>query len=235
MKNLLLSIFFFICLFSEAQLTDTTCIKTRWISVKQNDDNKELFSNLEDGSNILFFIKKLVESNIMNIYDEDNSYIRKGEWYRIPNVKYEVNPQSKDTLYTDSISGRFKIYHESTSPLINVYGEDSTIMYDGSTILAVYPPKKYYYINIDEIDEIRIKESRVFDKKIDEFKFIPTGLSFSMNHDGYRKELFWVDLNDLLPLLESKGYIKWMEFVKNKKYIGFQYLQSSCYDDKIRY
>ena len=214
-----------------SQLSDTNCVKSRWIAVKPIEKNKELFSTVKNEKSILFEIKQLSENKKLTIYDEENNYINKGEWYPIPYFKYEINPKNGDTIDSEKITDRFQISIQATNPLSNHYGEDSTITLSDGTILIVYPESKKYDIKISEISEIRIKEIRVLNIQKNIYEFEPVGISFCSNE----RELFWVSLKDLNNQIKDSKNIYWYNLIKNKQYYGFQYLQVSCYDDVIRY
>lgn len=238
---------FFLCIiltttsFVNAQLADTACIKSRWISVQFNDHNQPLFSRLEDGRNLLTFVKELVESKKIKVYNADNTYTesKENEWYYLRDHKHP-NELASSPNYSDSLDIILKIYSSSHIPLSNSYGEDSIYKYDDGTFDYVYPEPNsmdFYYINVDQIKEVRIKESKVFDEKVGAFVFKPVGLSFvEINkYFGYENELFWLNLSELCFYLENGGFTDWSSFIKGKKYLGFQYLQTPCYGAKITY
>ena len=100
----------------------------------------------------------------------------------------------------------------------------------------VFPESKVYVFPSKECDEIRIKEDRVFNKATKKYEFIPVGLSFYFKGDEFSKgkEKFWVDLNELFNVLNDKNKYPWYNAIVNKKYVGFQYRQVSCYDIEIK-
>lgn len=235
MKYWLFSIFTSFLFNLNAQLTDTTCIKSRWISIKSNENNKPLFSPLEDGSHVLFFIKDLMESGKIWQLQCNNPYFNelsknwmKDEW----TTKEEV--AEYDTVFADKSSKQFYIVcPESTTPLSNMYGEDSVYKDDGGNEYYVYPIRTSYYIDTEKFSEIIIQEDRIFneEKNVFEFQTVQIGFIFD-NKGGLRfNDLYWLEFPELCNQLESKGFYKWSKFLKEKKYLGFQYAQKSCYSD----
>lgn len=221
--------------FISAQLTDTTCIKSRWISVKPNEINKPLFSPLEDGSHVLFFIKGLLESDSLTQWTTIYPYFHELAWNW---AKYDVISQNEidrvDTIFADKTSKQFYIVlPEETTPFANMYGEDSIRQGDDGKSYFIYPHRTVYHIDTEKHLEIVIQEDRVFDKKNNMYYFEPVRIGFLENNDWGNNfdDLFWIDVKDLCNKLEQKEFIKWSKFLKEKKYKGFQYAQKSCYDD----
>ncbi len=218
------------------QLTDTTCIKSRWIALKPTKINEDIFllgSNNNDSLDLVFTIKNLVDQKKLNIYNQNEGpYGIKG-WYFID---YVYENKLKESLEKSSKNDYFEISVPSTLPIANMYGEDSVITLADGTVQNVYPEPKVYVFPSKECDEIRIKEDRIFNKSTKKYEFKPVGLSFYFKGDKYSRgnEKFWVDLNELFSQLDDKNKYPWYNSIKNQKYSGFQYMQVSCYDDEIK-
>lgn len=226
---------------SFGQLTDTTCIKSRWIALKSNSVNSDIFSRdttLGIENDLVHVIKKLVENRSLKIYNEGEvPYGGANNWYPI-NYQEELNTNSKDSIYHYwSKDPYFEIVVVSNIPLADIYGEDSIIVTSDGISIYVYPPPKVYVFRTYQCDEIRIKEDYKLNETTHKFEFIPVGLSFyfkgNENRGGHEK--FWVDLKELFGAIQDKSKYKWYESIVNKKYQGFQYMQVSCYDDEIKY
>ncbi len=231
MKSLII-IFFFLPFLVVSQLSDTTCIKYRWISLKPTAENEDIFlldSNVNNDIDLVHTIKRLVEDRKVFIYDQNTGPFGMEGWYYIDYDK------EREKMLDDSLSHNkyFELKIRAINPLINVYGQDSL---DSNGHYA-YPPDRIYVFPARESDEIRIKEERVFNDSLDSYEFIPVGLSFyfekSENFRGHEK--FWVDLKELFENLENPEKYPWYSAIRNKEYQGFQYMQVSCYDKKIKH
>ncbi|MDX1651601.1 MAG: hypothetical protein R3277_03855 [Brumimicrobium sp.] len=233
MKSLIIFIFF-LPLFGLSQLTDTTCIKYRWISLKPNQVNADIFlldSNINKKFDLVHVIKDLVENDKLNIYDQNSGPFGLNGWYKI-DYDEELEKMLNDSLEGWGFDYYFQKGLNSDRPLINVYGEDS-ISKDGD---YVYPATKFYTFPSSECDEIRVKEKRVYSDSLQGYHFIPVGLSFYFGPGKYWRghEKFWVDIDELFDALENPSKYPWYKALKEKDYRGFQYMQTSCYDQVIK-
>ncbi len=233
--------------FGSSQLTDTTCIQSRWIAIKHTTFNSDLFlvnSDVDDSLDIVYTIKRLVEDHKLKIYNQNDAPSGKLEWYYI-DYDEELERNLRDSSRWND-NPYFEIAHQPDEPLKNMYGEDSVVQHivgdvftHGDkyvTYVTIYPPAIFYVFPSRECDEIRIKEDRFFNDVTKQYEFKPVGLSFYFRGYGFYRghEKFWVDLNDLFAVLENKNQYPWYNAIVNKKYQGFQYMQVSCYDDEIR-
>lgn len=272
MKHLLAIIL--LCPFlSMGQLTDTTCIQSRWIAIKPNEINKDIFllDSLNDETlDLVFVIKKLVEESKINIYNQTNNRWRLGEkdWYYI-SYKEELRRNLKDSAVINK-DPYFQELVYSKEPIFNENGEPKHFLNQLTGFEEVrFPPPETHVFPSKECDEIRIKESRIYNESTKKYEFIPIGLSFyfkekrmdyaeiirnsswvdlvsdyaiiifgegeSDTWEGRGHEKFWVNLNELFEVLDDKSKYPWYEAIVNKKYHGFQYMQTSCDDDGIKY
>lgn len=222
-----------------AQLTDTTCIQSRWIALKPTGTNIPIFgldANLSQELDLVHVLRALLEQNKIQIYNQNigNNGVR--EWYEI-NVQTEImdflesqNPQVWAPFFT--------LYGpQSDIPLTDEYGEPLTVLTEEGFEQYVYPSRDVYFYPTKEVDEIRIKESRVLNSQTNTYEFKPVGLSFYFKGGEYYRghEAFWVDLNELVKALEGNTNFPWYKPIYEKQYRGFQYMQVSCYDDEIKY
>lgn len=218
-------------------MTDTTCISSRWIALSKTEENKDIFmldSSFDSSLDLVYTIKSLVDSNQLNIYRQFYNPHGNKRWYYIDYQK------EKEELLKDSMSlskqPYFEIVVEADVPLVNIDGYDSTIIEDGRQVF-VYPTPFIYVYPARKCDEIRIKETRVFNDSTQTFEFVPVGLSFYFKGRKYSSgyEKFWIDLNEFFAVLEDKEKYPWYQSIINKEYQGFQYMQVSCYDHEIKY
>ena len=219
------------------QSSDTTCLKSRWLSVKPTIHNKDIFllDSIDNSLDLVYTIKKLVDQKQLRIYDQNEGPNGMNNWYYI-NYEKEIEMNLKQSLKKEGKDPYFEIVSEAIIPLANSVGEDSVIKNDDGSMSYVFPESKVYVFPSKECDEIRIKEDRVFNKATKKYEFIPVGLSFYFKGDEFSKgkEKFWVDLNELFNVLNDKNKYPWYNAIVNKKYVGFQYRQVSCYDIEIK-
>ncbi len=208
------------------------CIKSRWIAVKNNEENKVLFDKTYS---ILKTIKLNVEAGKMEVYYEGKNARNRGEWYPIPYEEHIVNEETGDTIYTEYRADYFEIRIQSDIPLTDEYGDPMIFTHSDGTQSYLYPPAEVHVIDLDRITEIRIKEERVQNAEGDYF-FQPTGVSFYMDY-GYLggRELFWISVNELFTSTAEIEAYPWYPFIQNRNYSGFQYMQVACEDAIIRY
>lgn len=226
---------------SFGQLTDTTCIQLRWLALKQTAVNKDVFlldSKWNDSLDLVFTIKRLVESDKLNIYKQNEgprgSYGVKS-WYYI-DYDQEMEEYRKDTSSFWAKDPYFEITVQSDVPLTDEYGDPVVITLPDGTQEYRYPAPDIYVFPSKECDEIRIKENRIYNESTKNYEFVAVGLSFYFSGGRYSRghEIFWVDLNELFSTLENKSSYPWYTALINRNYQGFQYMQVSCYDDEIK-
>lgn len=223
------------------QITDTTCIKSRWIALKAKEINKNIFlldSTVNENLDLVFTIKRLVESDKVNIYNRNSSPNGNSDinsWYYIDYDK-EMEENLKDSSIYWSKDPYFEIIVNSDYPMVDEYGDDLIVTLPDGTQSYKYPLPDIYIFPSKECDEIRIKEDRIFNDETNEYEFIPVGLSFYFKGSKYWRghEKFWVDLNELFNALDNKNEFPWYETIINREYEGFQYMQVSCFDDEIK-
>ena len=237
MRNFVIIILLILPFISSSQLTDTTCIKSRWIALKPTEVNKNIFlldSTFNDSLDLVFTIKRLVENEKINIYNQNHSPNGNADiysWYNI-NHNRTLEERKNDSIDYILSDPYFEIVVLAVEPYMSSFGEDSV----SNSGELIYPPPTIYTFPARECDEIRIKENRVFNERTDQYEFIAVGLSFYFSGGRYRRgyEKFWVDLKQLFNAIEDNDKYPWYKAIINKEYQGFQYMQVSCYHDKIR-
>ncbi len=237
MKQIFVIISFLFPFMSLAQMTDTTCIKYRWIALKPTEVNKDVFlldSTYGENLDLVFTIKRLVEENKMNIYNQNKGPFGMKGWYYI-DYHQEMENKLKDSISYWGYDPYFEIIVQADMPLVDMYGEDSLYFENGGWSI-VYPLPDIFIFPSKICDEIRIKEERVYNDSTKKFEYSPVGLSFYFKGHNYWRghEKFWVDLRELFEVIEDKSKYPWYEAIVNKNYQGFQYMQVSCYDDEIK-
>jgi len=74
MKIILKVLLIALPLIGKSQITDTTCIESRWISIKPMEANKNIFlQNEKDTVDLVYTLKKLVENKKINTRGVDES------------------------------------------------------------------------------------------------------------------------------------------------------------------
>ena len=236
MKQLLIIALFF-AFNSLSQSNDTTCIKQRWISIKNTPENAVFFPNKQSGINefdLFLFVLNKAKSDEIEVYTEWNDY-NKCKWYPIPDFKMGYLPLNIDSLKAEIKLGHYEIeIEQSDMPIVNMYGKDSVIQIKGVNHY-VYPPSLLLKMSVYDVNEIRVLEERYYDSVKKSFIYRPVAMSF-FEKRGVENgvELFSIQISNITNnIVDSKKYA-WYKALIERKYVGFQYLQISCYDDVIR-
>lgn len=220
--------YFFFVIFSIngfSQSNDSVCNKARWISIKNTDSNKVLFTHEgnEIEKSLIRQVKYLVESKNMNIYKVDHNFALQHGWFIIPDFSVN-NDQYVD--YLAETENFFTITNESKTPLVDDFGEPIIVYLENGRQDYIYSNPEIYSINMNEITEIRIEETKnKLDLSKDDYHL--KGFSFCLKANSNVIELFWVDANEFKQLLEGTDF-PWYNFLFEKKYSGFQYMQIPC-------
>lgn len=211
--------------FSQSQ-SDTTCFSRRWISL-QKEGNETLFDK-----EFILKIHELVGSNELEIYSESRDNETFGQWYPIPEIEVFLAPNEIDTLYLNKRTDYLEFLVQSDIPLTDEYGDPMIKTLADGTQMYIYPPATVYPITLDDISEMRILEVRD-ESSVDTESMKPYGISICRTDRYHNRELFWIKLDELSNALKDTP--SWIQFITDKKYKGFQYMQTSCYNDMIRY
>jgi hypothetical protein len=233
------SLVFIVCIYFAPNLfaqIDTNCISTRWIAVKNDEHNRDLFKEWRTAeTDLLYVIRELTIENKLEIYNENRGYYNSTNWYPIPYVKHHIDSSTMDTLYSEFKSEYFEFIVQSDTPLTDEYGDPKVVTYPDGTQSYVYPPPRVYQLLTHKLLEIRIKEELLLDSITNQRNFVATGISFYYGDEQKGRELFWVNLQELYNALDDKKKYKWYEMLKKRRYSGFQYMQVPCSDNLIRY
>lgn len=229
----LLCIYFFSYSFAQS---DTNCISKRWIAVKNDQNNRDLFKEWRTAeTDLLYVIRELTNENKLEIYNESRGYYNSLNWYPIPYVRHHIDSTTMDTLYSEFKSEYFEFIVQSDTPLTDEYGDPKILTLPDGTQSYLYPPPKVYQLLTHKLLEIRIKEELVIDELTKEHNFVATGISFYYGDEKKGNELFWVNLEELYDALDDKKKYKWYKMLTERRYSGFQYMQVPCSDNLIRY
>ena len=197
---------------SFSQSNNSDCIQSRWISLKLSTENAALFSN-ESKKSMLASIQKMYEENseqhALLIYNKKN------------------NSMSQQCRLTKDVNEDYTLLEESTTPLANMYGEDSTVTLNDGNISFIYPPSKEFKFSSKDVVEIRMKEDRILNKETNQYVYVPIEFSIVVLRNGFNMEVFWIDVRELIRDPSNK-YTDWAQTILNKKYKGFQYQQTPC-------
>ncbi len=237
MKSLKFFILFFLSFNVLSQSTDTTCIKQRWISIKNTPENAVFFPNKQKGINefdLFLFVLNHAESGEINIYTQGNDF-NNLKWYPIPDLEDVDGIDYESSSFVQGFNGNYEInVQSSTTPLANSYGEDSVIIVNRVSTY-VFPPSKLLKMSVYAVNEIRIVEERYFDSIKQSYNFRPVAMSFYQKKGSEKgTELFSIQLSEISNLnLDPQKYL-WYKPLLERQYKGFQYVQISCYDDLLR-
>ncbi len=198
-----------------AQSTDTTCLKTRWISLKNTSQNNLIFKNLYSSNTIFNELTELINNGSISVYKEIEGYQNRSNY---SNLETDTSAKLNDNSF------QYRLNIPSAIPIANSYGEDSIIKVNGVN-QYVYPVAKVITFNLAEVSEIRIRENRE-----NKNEFVPNGIGFVTTTDGLEKEIFWIYFENLTNRITKKENINWCNSIKNKQYSGFQYFQIPCSD-----
>ncbi len=218
--------FIFVLCFSEclAQSTDSVCIKARWISIKPTPHNANLFGlDTNEQNDIVSVIKTFaLTRNIDLYYDCPNEYLNRFliRFNYLDSLRSYRKTQP-DSWFSDPF---FEAEIHSNNCLKNKFGEDSLQALPTGEIIAIYPDPIVFEYKTRDCIEIRIKEELRFVSNLKKKEFYPVEIAFCING----KVKFWMKLPKLFEVIDLKRNYKWYDFIINKRYKGFQYMQEEC-------
>jgi hypothetical protein len=209
-----------------SQLTDTTCLKSRWISITPSTRNEFLFP--EDNENNIFFkILELAVNEKIDLYwkfsCDDSS-----EKYILPHIKFQ-----KDTIHVCKgclINQNWIELIISFDLLSNNIGEDSIIIDEKGEPKLAYPPTLHWNFDINSIKHVIIKEDNIYIKEIDNVDFTVSEIGFEIQSYNTEAKIFWVDMKELKWAMKMEPVYIWYNRLIKRDYRGFQYAQKSCYE-----
>jgi gliding motility associated protien GldN len=161
-----------------------------------------------------------------------------------PGMNYYTDPEYKNTLFNYLGS----LGPESTTPISNIYGEDSTIIDADGNSVKIYPPRDTTWILSKDVVQYRLKEDWFFDKErsvLDVRIIAIAPVVYSMDDEkeitGMR-ELFWLYfphcrfvLNNYF-VFNTKNDAQWMSFDDlfwKRKFSCTIYKENNVFDRKI--
>ncbi len=169
-------------------------------------------------------------------------------------LKYPIDPQPGMNYYTDS-AYRKEIFGfmgslgaESTTPLSNQFGEDSTITLADGTIQNVYPARDTSWFVSSDIIQYRLKEDWFFDKErsvLDVRIIAIAPVVYAKDADKQitgMKELFWLYFPHCRFVLNNyfvyndQNDAQWMSFDDlfwKRRFTCVIYKESNVYDRKF--
>ena len=173
-------------------------------------------------------------------------------------LKYPIDPEPGMNFYTDSVY-RDKLFYffgnlgaQSTQPLSNIYGEDSTItkMDESGNPYEdkVYPPRDTSWFKTIDVIQYRVKEDWFFDKErsvLDVRILAIAPVVYSKDEQGQiqgMKELFWLYFPHCRFVLNNyfvyndKNDAQWMSFDDlfwKRRFTSVMYKESNVFDRKM--
>ncbi|MES2800778.1 MAG: gliding motility protein GldN [Bacteroidota bacterium] len=169
-------------------------------------------------------------------------------------LKYPVDPEPGKNYMTDSVYRNIlfsyfgKLGAESTVPLANFYGEDSTLTLEDGTITYVYPPRDSTWFVSKDVIQYRIKEDWFFDKErsvLDQRIHAIAPVKYTTDDEGNiqgMQEMFWLYFPHCRFVLNNyfvyndKNDAQWMSFDDlfwKRRFNSTIYKASNVYDRKI--
>jgi hypothetical protein len=238
-KNLLRSIILFTLMLpflSKSQENESTCIKSKWLSLELNEENQDIFlaePNMDASSDIVFVIKALLGQDKLKIYEQ--SALASGAAWSPIDYKAIIKKNQNDPTQPLPINPFFERVRQSDLPLVDENGDALIRVNEEGISEYVYPPIESQAFLSNDCDEIRIKEDRVFNEVTKKYEFVPVGVAFFFRSYGndQPKELFWVDLNELFKAMDTSMDYSWAAALREKRYAGKQYMQIAC-DEEVK-
>lgn len=169
-------------------------------------------------------------------------------------LKYPVDPEPGKTYLTDSIyrNTLFSYFgtlgQESTTPLANSFGEDSTRTLADGTIEYVYPARDTSWFVSKDVVQYRIKEDWFFDKErsvLDQRIIAIAPVKYQKDEEGNIQgltEMFWLYFPHCRFVLNNyyvfneKNDAQWMSFDDlfwKRRFNSTIYKASNVYDRSI--
>jgi gliding motility associated protien GldN len=217
------------------------------------DDNiqKEINSDYTSRWCLWSILKKHIlngELTLYSTYNPQQSDLLDGD-----GLKYPIEPIPGKNYYSDinfqnNLFNYFgKLDVQSSSPCVNIYGEDSSVMVEG-TITFIYPPRDTVWIKAEDIIQYRIKEDWFYDKErsmMDVRIIAIAPVIYTKDESGQilgLKELFWLYfphcrlvLNNYL-VFNEKNDSQWMNFddlFLKRRFSSIIYKESNVYDRNL--
>lgn len=117
------------------------------------------------------------------------------------------------------------VFAYGENPLTDVYGEPIIIHCGGGALCFTYPPETYTVTPISEINEIRIKEIRIFNDVSQTYKFVPIAIQLTPQLVSRMQDDVWLDLNKMQGKTPNIVNEAWYTFIFERRYEGSQYMQ----------
>lgn len=199
-------------------------------------------------------IKHHVLRGDLVVYDPENPAAI-GRIFDGDQFKYPILPEPGKDYYTDSLY-RAQIYRmlgtlgpPQTTPLTNIYGDDSTRALPDGGFEVVYPPRDSLWFVSEDIKQYRIKEDWFFDKERSVLDVRILGIApviYSKDNNNNitgTRELFWLYFptdcryvfNNYFVYNEKNG-AKWMSFDDyfwKRRFNSFIHKEENVYDRNI--
>lgn len=194
---------------------DKSCIKSKWIAVKNDATNSHLFDadhNRIDSMEVFQEIKYLIENETLKLDDNEAGF------GLTANALVDG-----DSLHANTEFLEFRI--QKQSPLLDEDGNAIIHTSEDGTMSFVYPTPKVIPVALGNVYELRIKEENI------NGTFTPTTVVFCIKNENSSEEVVWVDLASTQRVAQNSELKHWTQEILDKHYSGFQFKQTQCSDE----
>jgi hypothetical protein len=230
MKALLFVSTFLIVFFGFSQLEIEKGNIYRWKRIFNNEVNSSFFQSLskaEKNNDFLGVLYQKVEGNELSLYFDTLAIGNFGNWKKIPEVRYYINPNSPETFFTFYVLDYLKVQEKSIEPKKNENGNpltyflsDGTESYQFEYVVRPMEVKDIQYIDLLEIGKLNKKT-----KKID---FSCMALGFQLPHS---QSTIWMKYEEIQNVLGSAVDFVFLDMLEKKIFSAYQYRQEGYQAD----
>lgn len=205
----------------------------RWIRIIKSEINFNLFDfhGMNDSSLIgsiwksAYYGEELFFLESTDISDKNPSYFELLKFPQTDSLVVDSCITHYWDLYEGQLSNTIIFAFNDNNPMTDINGDPIIIDCGGGMLCFTYPPKTYTVTPISEINEIRIKEKRVFNETTNKFEYVPIAIELTPQLVSIMEFSIWIDLikmRDKLTIIENQ---EWYDFIKRRNYNGIQYMQ----------
>lgn len=226
----LLAIPFFLLIGCNAisQTLNRDTVSVRWIRVPIDATNNFIVS--DSSSALPQLISAALRDKQDIVFLEHNEIEWKVKLY--PKIDFSADSIRK-SFREDAISTNLN-YDESNSLCIAMDNKNPLCYEDASSVIIwcdgvqglqcfVYPSEGTYIIPLHAIKSVRIREEKQFNEELQQWEFVPIGISFWPTYGNNSNYQLWFDLSKLKNATTQTTSS--LAFILQKKYTGDQYMQ----------
>jgi len=205
----------------------------RWIRIYKSEINLKLFEfhGMNDSTLIgsiwksAYYGEQLFFLESTDISDKKPSYFELFKFPQTDSLEVDSCITYSWDIYEDQLSNAIVFAFNDNNPMTDISGAPIIIDCGGGMLCFTYPPKTYTVTPILEINEIRIKEKLIHNKKTDEIEYVPIAIQLTPQLVSRMGSNIWIDLSKLRRKKPSIENHEWYDFIKNRNYNGIQYMQ----------